>query len=184
MQTNGHAEMKKFSFIIVVSLFSNLLYSQENKPIILDIDNILEDLKNEGQSSKYLKGLNPEAMLLLDFSCLKDLLKVNPRMLSEKGINPEDFSAPTDSNNIKQYQLLFSSDLRTLFTEHETFRLLIQKTWGDNIDPDYKLESEVYIKEPDKAIFTIYGRSWSKTFRLTMNNGLIILENTSQIIED
>jgi hypothetical protein len=176
--------MKKSSLILIVSLVSNLLYSQESKPIFLEYDNILKDLKKEGQSSKYLKGLNPEAMLLLDFNCLKDLLKVNPRMLAENDINPEYFNASTDSNYMKQYQLLFSSDLRSLFTEQETIRLLIQETWGDNIDPDYKLESEVYIKEPNKAIFTIYGRSWSKTFRLTMNDGLIILENTSQIIKD
>ena len=174
--------MKKYLFIIIISLFPTFVHSQNSKTIFLDYDEILHDLNNEGQSSKYFKGLNAEAMLLLDYNCLKDLLKVNP-VLNENEINQENFSIQSDSNYIRHYQLLFFTDIKRLFSIQETYKLILKEIWGDSIELNYKLDSEVYIKEPNKAVFTIYGNSWSKTFRLTLKNGLIALELVSQIIE-
>ena len=174
--------MKKHLLSIAVSLISNLAICQNTTTTFLDYDTILRDLKEKGQSSSYYKRLDYDAMLLLDFNCLKDLLKVNPNFQEQHSINLENYNLPIKSIYTNQYQLLFATDIKGLFSDHKTFELFFQKTRLNNRG-NYQLISNIYIKEPNKAVFTIFGNNWTETYMLILKNRLVTLEPISETIE-
>ena len=174
--------MKKHFLSIAVSLISSLAFCQNTTITFLDYDTILYDLNDKGQSSSYFKRLDYDAMLLLDFSCLKDLMKINPNFEEQHSINLDNYNLPFKSIHTKQYQLLFVTDIKGLFSDKKTFDLIFQKTRLDNRD-NYQLIPDVYIKEPNKAVFTVFGNNGTETYILILKTGLVTLEPISETIE-
>jgi hypothetical protein len=174
--------MKKHLLAIAVSLFSILALCQNTTTTFLDYDKVLYNLKDKGQSSSYFKKLDYDAMLLLDYNCLKDLLRVNPNFQEQYSIRLENYKLPIKSIYTKQYQLLFPTDIKGLFSDQKTFELFFQKTRLKNRG-NYELSPNIYLKEPNKAVFTIFGNNWSETYRLILKNGLVTLEPISETIE-
>ncbi len=146
--------MKKHLLSIAFFLVSTLAFCQNTTTTFLDYDKILYDLKDKGQASGYFRELDYDAMLLLDYNCLKDLLRVNPNFLEENSIRLENYNLQIKSIYTKQYQLLFPTDIKGLFSDRKTFELFFQKTRLENRG-NYQLGSNIYLKEPNKAVFTV-----------------------------
>jgi hypothetical protein len=174
--------MRKQFLTSVIFWVSGIAFCQNTNLFIIDYDNVLNDLKNKGKNSIYYRELDYNAMLLLDYNCVRDLLRVNPNFMEENSLKIEDYKHQIKSDYIKQYQLLFTINIKELFSDQKNIYLILQNT-TENKRTNYELDSKVYIKEPNTAVFTITGGFWTKTIRLTLKNGLATLEPIEETIE-
>lgn len=172
-----------FCFLVI----DNSVFSQpyRNDYIELyDYTTIINDLIKNGNKSEYYENLDYEAMLFLDKTSFKVLIIVNPHFLVERNIDtanifhevPEKFSyeLPVDFTNINQ--LFFTSDI---------WKNVLLQLKRENLknQSDMMIDKKIYIKDNQKAIFTVRVNSWSITYRVILRNKKLRFEELYEIQE-
>jgi hypothetical protein len=140
------------------------------------------DLRSKGQESKHYRDLDYEAMLYLDKKCMRDLMLVNKDFLIENSIDTLNMF----SSGVNQHTKYFNSSLfeiKDLFTKSSDLELIFKDLLGIDYNLVHKLDPAIYIKDSDKAIYSIYGKNWSKTYRATLTKGQLKIELLYEIIE-
>jgi hypothetical protein len=139
------------------------------------------DLRSKGQESKYYRDLDYEAMLYLDKNCMRDLMLVNKDFLSENSIDTINMFS-----GVNQHTKYFNSSLiniKDLFTKSSDLESIFKDLLSIDYNFEHKLHPTIYIKDSGKAIYSIYGKNWSKTYRATLTKGQLKIELLYEIIQ-
>jgi hypothetical protein len=140
------------------------------------------NLRSKGQESKYYPDLDYEAMLYLDKNCMRDLMLVNKDFLRENSIDTINMI----SSGVNQHTKYFNSSLieiKDLFTKSSDLESIFRDLLGIDYNLEHNLDPTIYIKDSGKAIYSIYGNNWSKTYRATLTKGQLKIELLYEIIE-
>jgi hypothetical protein len=157
--------------VIFISLDLNAQPLRTDTFEFLDYNSVIKDLNKNGQDCWYYKRLDFEALLFLDKSALKTLLKVNPHFLKEKCIDTTRvFQIPN------QTDLEFNVESNSLIDFFNN-KPILNKTLDQVIEvKNRNIDNTIYIKNDQIAILTIWGESWSRTYRVILVGGKVRFE--------
>ena len=174
--------MKKL--ITLFLLFQSLVMQGQDmsKMIFVDFDtaiNYLRSINFDTSKDTISKHISASNLLLLDTSYISQLEKYEDyavklfRDTHGAELVPEHYrkSIPVQSKDIKDY---FRN--RELFLRMMSWFIVgdkeIYRTYVD----------DVYVKGNSKAVFTIWGNRWSKSFRISIKGNELIIELISSSI--
>lgn len=130
----------------------------------LDYNSVIKDLNKNGQDCWYYKRLNYESLLFLDKSSLKTLLKVNPNFLKEICIDTTWIFKIPKNQTYREFKVE-SKSLIDFFNN----KSILNKTLDQIIeDKNRNIDNTIYIKNDQIAILTIWGKSWSETYKVVL----------------
>ena len=167
--------------ILMVFVFINL-NGQPLKPDYIeyfDYNTVIKDLKSNGIKSAFYSNLDYESMLYLDKSAVKTLLKVNPKFLKEKNIDTTVIFQKINNQLNLQFDLS-SNNLRDFFDNKVILNKALNKLVGEG---NRNLDNQIYIKNNQIAIFTVWGHSWSSTYKAILIDNKVKIELLYQINE-
>jgi len=175
--------MTRTSIVVIISFVLNNLSCQTSKLDFKDYNQILSDLKNNGQESEYFNDLDYESMIYLDKTCIKTLLKVNNAFLMDYSIDTTIlFLDIMDKQHIKYYKTSIK-DIKDFFIRKSEFESISRDLLSQDYNQVHELDPSIYFKDTTKAVYTIFGNSWSKTYRITLTNATLKIESLYEIIE-
>lgn len=146
-----------------------------------DYTTIIKDLELKGIKSVYCSDLDYESMLYLDKLSITYLLKINPKFLIEKNIDTTNiFNRPKDQF-VQQFDSV-TKDLKDFF-ENKVLLTKALDTMTGTGDKNRQLDNKIYIKDNNIAIYTVFERSWSKTYKAILINNKVEIELLYDIIE-
>lgn len=180
--------MNKILKILPFLLFSQLAFSQSTDLNFIDYNQVLLDIKNKGKESKYYQNLDYKSMLYLDKKCFIELAALNPNFLKEENIDTLRLfsSIPETFINYNQDVKYFKSEINNLkefFLNTNEFEAINNEFFGVTHELKYKLWPKIYIKDNLKAIYTIYGKSYSETYRISLLDKKLKVEYLYSIME-
>jgi len=174
--------MKKITIILMFFFLTQFTWGQMMIPVFIEYNNVLTDIKNHGKESKYFNGLDYEAMLYLDKACFNELQKVNPNFLENIDFDTIHLSDKSPEGYVHKYKVEIYN-IQDLFTNTNLFNKISSSILGaDSVLPN-KIGDKVYVKGIEKAYFTLYGQTWSNTYRATLRNNELKIECLHGIIE-
>jgi hypothetical protein len=135
-------------------------------------------LKLKGSKSKYYSDLDYE-LLNLDKSSVKILLKINPKFLKEKNIDTTVIFQKPKNQFVQQFDVA-SKDLKDFFGNKTILNHALDKMIGEK---SRQLDSKIYIKDNNVAIFTVFGQFWSATYKAKLIDNKVKVELLYDIIE-
>lgn len=173
--------MRYLTFLIAIfcwiELFSQPL--DPNKIQYYDYSTIIKDLKLNSVKSMYYSDLDYESMLYLDKSSVKTLLQINPKFLLEKNIDTAVIFQRSKDQFVQQFDLV-TKDLRDFFENKSVLNHALDKMIGDK---NRQLDNKIYIKDNNVAIYTVFGQSWSATYKARLIDNKVKIELLYEIIE-
>ena len=171
-------------FVIFIVIFISLNLNAQPLRIdtfeFLDYNSVIKDLNKNGQDCWYYNRLDFEALLFLDKSALKTLLKVNPNFLKEKSIDTTWVFKNPKNQKYREFKVE-SNSLIDFFNN----KPILNKTLDQiNEDKNRNIDNTIYIKNDQTAILSIWGKSWSETYKVILIDGEVRFTKLHQIIED
>ena len=164
--------------VIFISLNLNAQPLRTDTFEFLDYNSVIKDLNKNGQNCWYYKRLDFEALLFLDKSALKTLLKVNPNFLVEKCIDTTRvFQIPN------QTDLEFNVESNSLIDFFNNKPLLNKTLDQISEDKNRNIDNTIYIKNDQIAILSIWGKSWSESYKVILVDRKVRFTILHQIIE-
>jgi hypothetical protein len=168
--------MTKYYLILILCLplVNNYAKSQKfHKSInFVDIDSVMLDIQAKGSNSRYYKNVDFELILELDSTYKRQIEIIDPKYV-------ELFYKINSARRLVSDQIIIpyttTGDIRNQFLERKFQKKLLVKCAMEEDKDNRDLNSMVYLKDTNKAIFLIYGASYLKCYRLEVkNNDLII----------
>ncbi len=161
--------------------FSQLLRQDHFK--FYDYSAIISDLNEKGKKSKYFENLDYEAMLFLDTSSYSVLKKVNPNFLKEKNIDTANIFYEVPEKYVHEVPVKFT-DIKQLFSTNATWKNTILQLNSVNRmnKANMVVDNEIYTKDDQKAIFTLWVGSWSITYRVILLRNKLRFEELYQTL--
>lgn len=173
--------MRVFVFFIVafISLNLNAQPLRSDTFEFLDYNSVIKDLNKDGQNCWYYMRLDFEALLFLDKSALKTLLKINPNFLKEISIDTTLIFKNPKNQTYREFKVESSSLID--FFNNKPF---LNKTLDQiNEDKNRNIDNTIYIKNDQTAILSIWGKSWSETYKVILIDGEVRFTILHQTIE-
>ncbi len=165
--------------VIFISLNLNAQPLRTDTFEFLDYNSVIKDLNRNGQDCRYYKRLDYESLLFLDKSALKTLLKVNPNFLIEKCIDTTRVFKIQTNQTYREFNVE-SNSLIDFFNN----KPILSKTLDQIIeDKNRNVDNTIYIKNDQIAILTIWGESWTETYKVVFVDRKVRFTILHQIIE-
>lgn len=179
--------LKKISLIVCGLFLSFYSYSQPLRVGYINLNDystILNDLIQNGDSSKYYGKLDYEAMLYLDPTSFKVLNAVNPHFLRENNIDTANIFHEVPEAYVNELSAKFTS-IEQLISNSDTLKNTILRLKNVNLENKSSMiiDNDIYIKDHQKAIITVRRGSWSITYRVILSGEKLRFEELYEIQE-
>ena len=170
-------------FVIFIVIFISLNLNAQPLRLdtfeFLDYNSVIKDLNKNGQNCWFYNRLDFEALLFLDKSALKTLLKVNPNLLKEKNIDTTWIFKNPKNQTYREFKVE-SNSLIDFFKNKPS----LNKTLDQIIeDKNKNIDNTIYVKNDQIAILTIWGEFWTETYKVVFVDKKVRFTILHQIIE-
>jgi hypothetical protein len=171
--------MKQIIVLILLGFQVAVLGQELNQIQFIDYSSVIEDIRSTNSKGDLAIKWDYESLLLLDTANICEINNIRPDIVKDFRKN---FSLPI-LDRFKKHQPTNSKNIKDYFVKKELLNMLLS-VFDNGIDiKNKKMDNKVYIKDDLKAIYTIYGDSWSECYRISIKKEELLIELLYQIKE-
>jgi len=150
-----------------------------NQIQFVDYFSVIRDIGSRNTKGDLTLKWDYESVLLLDSAYISEINKIRPDIVS----NFRKFLSLPISDRSKKYLPTNSKNIKDYFVKKELLNILLS-AFNNGIDiKNKRLDNCVYVKDNLKAIYSIYGISWTECYRVSINKNELIIELLYKIQE-
>ncbi len=159
-------QLKKLSLLIIlISIFGCNRAVKQERFIFIDYNDVMQDLNTKGKASEYYSKLNYKAMICLDTACMVTFNKLNPDYKQTNHIDSSfmEIVAFINSNWTREMHVDFES-MKYIFSDADIINRMCSYIYTNGINYN-NIDSTIYIKDDNKAVFSHHYTGGTETFR-------------------